>query len=100
MTLVEDISAIMQEINNNIDGTFSLISKWNWGFNLLCVIDPKEIRVEDSLNNPCNNGNRVPEAWVFFGKGSIDPVRDVKSPISSKREEIVGGDGLSFSCPL
>jgi hypothetical protein len=90
----------MQEINNNIDGTFPLISKWNGDFNSLCVIDPKEIRVEDSLDNPCNNGNRVPEAWFYFCKGSIDPVRDVKSPISSKREEIVGSNGLSFSCPL
>lgn len=42
--------------------------------NLLGVVDPEEVRVQNSLNNSGDNRNWV---RVGFGKVSIDPVRDI-----------------------
>lgn len=62
---------------------------------LLVVVNVKEIRVKQRLNDAGNNGHRL-EGTLEGGFGEIaeDPVRDVECPIESQSKQIVGGDGV------
>lgn len=66
---------------------------------VLGVVDPEEVRVEDSLDNACDNGDRVVETG-HLSEIPVEPVGDVQSTISPKRKKIMGGDGLCLASSL
>jgi hypothetical protein len=65
--------------------------------NLLGVIDVKEIGIQKSLNNPCQDWNCLK---VVFCKVPINPVWDIERPIETQREQIMGGYGICFTGTL
>lgn len=63
-------------------------------FQHFCYIKIKEITVQDCLNDACHNGYQVQEA---FRVETPDPVEEIKATIETEEEQVVSGDGLSFS---
>jgi hypothetical protein len=64
---------------------------------LLCVVDVEEIRVQNSLDETCDNRNGLK---VALGDPTVDPVGNIQGSISTQSEEVVGGNGLCLACSL
>jgi hypothetical protein len=74
------------------------ISRRRYG-DALCVVDPEEIRIENSLDNARNDGNGVPEAR-HLEKVPVDPIGNVQGTVCAKGEQVVGRDGFRLACSL
>lgn len=68
---------------------------------LLVVVDIEKVRVEQSLDDPSDDGNRL-EGSLEGGLGEVspDPVGDVECPIQAEGEQIVCGNRVRFSSAL
>lgn len=64
---------------------------------ILGIIYPEEVRIEDSLQDPGKHGDRVP---MTVCKVSIEPIRDIKCPIRAQSEEVVCCYRFRFASPL
>lgn len=60
-----------------------------------CYIQIEEITVEDGLHHSSNNGNHVKESLKIEPPYPVD---EVQGSVESQEEQVVGGDGLSFTC--
>lgn len=65
---------------------------------ILSVVDPEKVRVENSLNDACKNGNWIPVA--ILGEEAIYPVGDVESSVGTQSKEVMRGDSLCLASPL
>lgn len=74
----------------------------NWQILLgdsLRVIDVEEIRVQDRLDDTCNNGDGIVEARNLE-KVPVDPVWYVQRSVGAKRKQIVRRNSLCFPSSL
>lgn len=51
----------------------------------LCVVDVKEVGVQDSLDNTCNDRDWVVESR-HIEEVTVDPVRNVQCPVRAQRK--------------
>lgn len=56
-------------------------------------VEIEEIAVKDCLDDACNDGDHVEEA---FEVEAPDPVEEIQGTIEAQEEQVVGGDGLCF----
>lgn len=70
----------------------------SWG-DLLGIVDVEEVGVQNCLDDACNNGNWVVEAW-HIKEVAVDPVGNVQRPVCAEREQIVGCDCLCLAGSL
>jgi hypothetical protein len=66
---------------------------------LLCVVDPEEVGIQNSLNDTSNNRNRVEEPRDLE-EIPVNPIGDIQRPVRAKRKEIMGRNRLGFARPL
>lgn len=64
---------------------------------ILGVVDVEEIRVQQRLQNPRDDGHRMKPP---FRKVSVDPIWDVQGSVQTQRKEVVRRDGLRFAGTL
>lgn len=68
---------------------------------LLVVVDIEKVRVEQSLNDTSNDGNRLEGSLEgSLGEVSVDPVGNIERSVHAQGKEIVGGDRVRFSRTL
>jgi hypothetical protein len=65
----------------------------------LCVVNVEEIRVQNCLDDACNNRDWIVEAR-YVEDVAVDPVRNIESPVGAKRKKVVRCDCLCFSSSL
>lgn len=71
--------------------------EYMWDQSVLGVVNVEEVRVQNSLNQTCDDRNRLK---VALSEPAVDPVGDVKGSVSTEGEQIVGGDSLCFAGSL
>lgn len=59
-----------------------------------CDIKVEEVTIQDGLDHPSHNSDHVKEA---FKVEPPDPVEEIQGTVDTQAEQIVGGDGLSFT---
>lgn len=64
---------------------------------ILVIVDPEKVRVQNGLQDPRKNGDGVPMA---FRKVPVEPIEDVECSISAQSKEIVCGDCFGFAGSL
>jgi len=59
-----------------------------------CYIQIEKVAIEDCLHHSSHNGDHVKESLKVE---TPYPVEEVEGSVESQEEQIVGGDGLSFT---
>ena len=67
--------------------------------NSLCVVDVEKVRVQDGLNNSCNDCNGIVKAR-HIEEVAIDPIGNIQRPVCAERKEVVGRDCFRFARSL
>lgn len=87
----------LENPGTNIKSAFRLLAGMGSEADLLGVIHPEEVRIQNGLYDTCHDGDGIEMA---LGKVPIDPVGDVQGPVDAQREQIVRCDGLCLASPL
>lgn len=74
----------------------AVISNMDQSYSLR-IVDVEEVRVQDRLDDTCNDCDWVE---VIVEEVPVYPVGNVKGTIDPQSEEVVGCDVLCLTCPL
>ena len=64
---------------------------------LLCIINPEEVRVQNGLQDASDPGYHI---HIALRKIPIEPVRYIQCPVDSQREKIVSRYCFGLACSL
>lgn len=74
---------------------------WNdlpFRHHLLGIVNPKEVRVQYSLDDTGDHGDGIEMARL--GEISVNPVRNVQCSVNAQGKEVVSGNRFCFASPL
>lgn len=77
------------DVLNRLGGQLELLSFQNFRY-----VQIEEVAIQNGLNNTSDDGNKV---IMTFRHVSIDPIKNVKSPVGAQCEQVVTRNAFSLT---